>query len=211
MSDLLSAVDALTQPVRSMVIQSNDAGITCTSPVVLPSLLERLQASIQSSMGGSSSGASLASERAPLDTGALFEAMKITAQIDSWCHSAKIMPTHQPANDLRAWYVATLSRPADEAREDFCVKQLGKWARSIEAMMDRPREKELPDDCPTCGAKEWWKAGERYHHPLIVRYRPDDPVGSATAMCRFCEKVWNARELAFELEGHAAGQVAEAG
>lgn len=200
MSDLLGAVDALTKPIISRVIQTNDAGITCTEPtkVELPSLLDQLLASIQSSMGGSTSGASLAFEGAPLNTSALFEAMKITAQIDSWCHAVGIVATHQPAHDLRAWYAMTLARP--ETRE-FETKHLEQWKRTIESLLDPPRQKDLPDACPECGATEWWdpKTGARYHRPLVIRYKPDDP-GDATGMCRACAHVWNARELAFAIE-----------
>lgn len=196
-NELLDAVDALTKPRTSKVVQQNDAGITCTSPVELPPLLEQLEASIRSSMGKGTSGASLAFEAAPLNTAALFEAMKITNQIEQWCRQVNVKATRQPASDLRAWYVATLT--TDEARE-FEAKQLRKWARTIESLLDPPREKDLPDACPSCGAKSWWRDGAEYYRPLIVRYRPADPVGTAMATCRSCEQVWNARELAYQLE-----------
>ena len=199
MTDLLEAVDALTQPRKSKVVQEK-GGITCTSPVELPSLLEQLQLSIQSSMGGSTSGASLAFEGAPLNTAALFEAMKITSQIGDWCRGVKIIPTREPADDLRAWYVATLAINQSPEVETSHIRQLGKWANTIESLLDRPREKDLPDACPVCEASEWWKDGVRYYRPLIIRYRPDEPVGNASAMCRACAETWNARELAFALE-----------
>jgi hypothetical protein len=200
MSDLLSAIDALTLPIKSKVVQQNDAGITCTSPVELPPLLVQLDNAIRSSMGRSTSGASLAFERAPLDTGALFEAMKITEQIEQWCRIVKVKATRQPATDLRAWYVARLPMADDPAGDTFHARQLEKWARTIESLLDRPREKDLPSPCPTCGAKTWWRDGAEYYRPLLVKYRTEDPVGSATAICRSCEAVWNARELAFILE-----------
>ena len=200
MTDLLEAVENLINPRKSKVVQQNEAGITCTSPVDLPSLLDQLELSIQSSMGGSTSGASLAFEGAPLNTAALFEAMKITSQIGSWCHSAKVIATRQPAVDLIAWHVATLAINQSEQVESSQIKQLGKWAKTIESLLDRPREKDLPDACPVCEASEWWKEGVRYHRPLIIRYRPDEPVGNATAMCRACAETWNARELAFAIE-----------
>ena len=202
MSELLDAVEALTKPRKSKVVQSNAAGITCTSVVVLPSLLEQLDQSISSSMGRSTAGASLASQSSPLDTGALFEAMKITSQIEQWCRGVGVRATRSAAVDLPAWYVATLSQRDDHDRH---VRQLQKWAHLIESLLDRPREKDLPDECPQCGAKSWWRDGAEYFRPLIVRYREDDPVGSAMAACRACEKVWNARELAFILEGDTPG------
>lgn len=200
MTDLLEAVEALTKPRTSRVIQSNEAGITCTTTVEVPPLLDQLEASIRSSMGGSTSGSSLAFEGAPLNTGALFEAMKITAQIDSWCHMVGVIALHKPGHDLRTWYAVTLLKPFDTETEAFYIKQMGGWARAITNLLDPPREKELPDDCPNCGAGEWWRDGAKYMRPLVVRYRPDEPVGNATAMCRACADVWNARELAYAIE-----------
>jgi hypothetical protein len=197
MSDLLDAIDRLTKPIRSAVVQSNDAGITCKSPIVLPSLLDQLDEAIQSSMGGNSSGASLASQRSLLDESALFEAMKITTQIGDWCRIVEVRPVHQPAADLKAWHLAIIAKPQRD--DSWHVRQLHKWASRIEAMLDRPREKDLPDACPACGAEEWWKDGSKYIRPLIIRYKPEDEA-KATALCRFCEQTWNARELAFALE-----------
>jgi len=211
MSDLLSAIDALTLPIKSKVVQQNDAGITCTSPVELPPLLVQLDNAIRSSMGKGTSGASLAFEAAPLNTVALFEAMKITEQIEQWCRIVKVKATRQPATDLRAWYVARLAMADDPAGNTFHTKQLEKWARTIGSLLDPPREKDLPDACPTCGAKSWWKDGAEYYRPLVVRYRPTDPIGSATALCRSCEATWSARELAYEIEQEDARHAATSG
>lgn len=194
MSDLLEAVDALTKPTRTKVIQDDGT----VAIIVQDSLLTQLEAAIRSSMGGSTGGASLPSEGSPLDVGALFESVKITAAIGDWCRIEKVQPIRESTPDLLAWHAAYIGRPHDS--DDFYVKQLNGWVRKITAMFDRPREKDLPDPCPTCGAKSWWRDGAEYYRPLVVKYRPDDPVGSATALCRACEKAWSARELAYELE-----------
>ena len=200
MSDLLDAIDQLTKPTRSAVLQSNEAGIICTETtrIELPSLLDQLDNSIRSSMGGNSSGASLAFQGSPLNTAALFEAMKIMSELGSWCRGANLTPGKTPAGNLQAWHVATLSRV--DWDDSWYVKQLHKWAGTITALLNPPREKDLPDSCPVCDASEWWKAGERFYRPLVIRYRADEPVGNATAMCRACAQTWNARELAFAIE-----------
>jgi hypothetical protein len=197
MSELLDAIERLTKPQRSAVVQTNDAGITCKSPIVLPSLLEQMDEAIQSSMGGNSSGASLASQRSLLDESALFEAMKIATQIGDWCRIVEVRPTRQPAPDLKAWHLAIIAKPQRD--DTWHVRQLGKWADRIESMLDRPREKDLPQACPNCGESEWWRDGSKYYRPLIIRYKPEEEA-KATAMCRFCDQTWNARELAFALE-----------
>jgi hypothetical protein len=199
MSDLLYAVEALTKPQTSAVIQTNDAGITCKTRSVLPSLLDQLEAAIRSSMGGEvTSGASLAFEGSPLNIAALYEAVKITSQIGDWCRGAGLVATRDPVHDLKAWHVATLARVGWD--DSANVKQLQKWAHTIESLLDPPREKSLPDSCPVCGAGEWWRDGERFTRPLVIRYRTADPAGKATALCRACAQVWNARELAYAIE-----------
>ena len=199
MTDLLEAVDALTKESRSKVIQ-DDGTIAI---VVQDSLLVQLETAIRSSMGGSTGGASLPSEGSPLDVGALYESLKITAAIGDWCRMVGVKPVRESVPDLLAWHAAYIGRPG--GADEFYIGQLNGWARMITAMFDRPREKDLPSECPTCGAASWWRDGAEYSRPLVVRYRPDDPVGSATALCRSCEKVWTARELAYELEQAEAG------
>ena len=196
---LLTAVEKLTKPIRSKVMQGE-----AVSHVELPPLLVQLDSSIRSSMGGTAAGASLAFEGAPLNTAALFKAMKISSQVIDWCHAMKIKPVRNTRADLLAWYAAFTQTPPDPTVERYRTKVLHGWARSIEEMLNPPRERELPDACPTCEATEWWdmKTGAKYARPLVVRYRPgdDDLIGDAKGFCRACETVWGARQLSFELE-----------
>ncbi|RZU64919.1 hypothetical protein EV379_1230 [Microterricola gilva] len=194
MTDLLEAVEALTKPTRTKVIQDDGT----VAIVVQDALLVQLETAIRSSMGGSTGGASLPSEGSPLDVGALFESLKITAAIGDWCRLVGVKPSRKSVPDLIDWHTAYIGRPSEA--DDFYISQLNGWVRMITAMFDRPREKDLPDPCPVCDAKSWWRDGAEYYRPLVVKYRPDDPVGSATALCRSCETVWNARELAFAIE-----------
>jgi len=196
---LLEAVEDLTNPQVSKIIQEGNL-----VEIRLPSLLAQLDAAIHSSMGGNSAGASLAFEGAPLNTAALFQAMKISSQVRDWCHAVKVVPVKNTAADLSAWFnVFSRSSPELEV-ERYRVKVLHGWAASIRGMLNPPRHRELPDDCPTCGADAWWDArdGHKYTRPLIVQYRPtdEDMIGEAKGMCRACEATWSARGLAFDLE-----------
>jgi hypothetical protein len=205
---LLDAVDNLTKPIRSKVIQDGPAGTgvagQTTATVELPPLLDQMLEAIRSSMGGTTSGASLAHESSPLDTDALFKMMKIASEIRSWCTMAKITPTGDPGENLRAWYVAKLATPMDVEHDRFHVKQMTGWAEQIKAKLDPWRERELPDACPLCGATEWWNKadGLRYTRPLIIRYKPDGPdmVQDAKGFCRACAQVWPVRALAYDIE-----------
>ena len=109
-----------------------------------------------------------------------------------------------PAITLDRWFVKFEGKPHSPEIRAQHTKQLVKWAGQINALLDPPREKDLPSECPTCGAGEWWDAstGAKHTRPLIIRYRPADEgmVKDATGHCRACEKVWNARELAYEIE-----------
>jgi hypothetical protein len=201
---LLVAVEDLTKPLRSKVMQGD-----ALTPVTLPSLLQQLDDAIFSSMGSTASGASLAFEGAPLNTGALFAAMKISSQIRDWCQAVKVRPVKNTSKDLTAWFAAfTLSDPQYEV-EMYRAKVLRGWAGSIRGMLNPPRERELGDDCPICGADSWYdpRDGHKYAHPLIVRYRltDDDMVNDARGHCRSCETVWGVRELAFAIEEREAG------
>ena len=211
---LLLALEALTDPVRTKVIQDGPVGSGLegqkTVQVVLPSLLTQLDDSIRSSLGSGSAGGKLAFEGAILNTAALFTAMKISTQIRDWCVVVKVVPVKDSAKDLRAWYVARMAKPQDDALERAQVKQLHSWAAQIRALLDPPRERDLPNPCPACGASEWWdmKSGARYSRPLVIRYRPTgaDLIQQAKGICRACDEVFNIRELAYAIEQaeHAA-------
>jgi hypothetical protein len=204
---LLLAVEELTKPQRSKVIQDGSV-----HTVTLPPLLERMEAAVHSSMGGTSSGASLAHEGSPLDVDALFKMMKILSQIGDWCRIVKVQPVKNATTDLVAWFAAVPHESRTHEYDKFYIRTLGAWANEIETKLDPWRERELPDSCPVCGADKWFNKsdGLSYHHPLVVKYKPDsdDMVNEAKAMCRFCTEVWSVRELAREIELRDEAQTA---
>lgn len=203
---LLDAVDELTLVTntreRQEVLEDGKVIGFQNVTISLPPLLQQMDEAIRSSMGGSTSGASLAHEASPLDTDALYKLIKIETQIRDWCRMYAVTPTKRPGDDLRAWYVATLTRGLDDAAETFYVKTLGSWAGIIRSKLDPWREKDLPDACPACGARTWWSAGSEFYRPLVIRYKPDEEqmVSRAKAVCRACDEVWNVRELAYAIE-----------
>jgi len=144
-----------------------------------------------------------------LNTAALFTAMRISSQIGDWCHLVGVRPVKDSTVDLRAWYVAILATQGRFENERAQVKQLNAWAGQIRSLLDPPRERDLPDLCPVCGADAWYdpKDGKKYPRPLIIRYRPTgaDMIQQAKALCRACETVWGVRELAYAIE-HPEGE-----
>lgn len=216
--DLLAVIDDLTLvkhlPVTQDIVtivtddegteHTRATGKTRKAHVTLLPLLDQLRDAIRSSIGGTAAGASLAHERSVLDADALQKAMTIASQIGDWCRI--VGARHDRADltgSLRAWYTARLATNPTEAEDDWYRHQLQGWVSFIWSKLDPIRERELVDAvCPVCGADEWWRSGERFRHPLVVKYRTNeaDMIERGRAMCRACEHVWGVRELAYELE-----------
>jgi hypothetical protein len=214
---LLDAVDALTQPIRRLVMQDILEGEHLTGQkavhVELPPLLDQLDEAIRGTVGIGSSG-SLANERSALNADAFHKAVMITTLIRDWATVAKIEYRRDtpPADLLRTWYTRYTQQEHEQDVIGWHIRTMMSWVGQIETMFDPPRTQDLPNACPVCGAKTWWQDGQEYPRPLIITYRDDvDMIGNAKGMCRSCETVWNARELAYTLEhteGHAANDPA---
>lgn len=208
---LLDAVDDLTKPVVSKVIQDGPIGSGLDGAKVvrveLPSLLDQLKDAIGGTVGIGGSK-SLANERSMLDADALYRFALISSMIGEWTRmlGATITPD-DPAKTLRAWYSKYEDKTAG-AGERFYTAKMKAWKSQIEAKLNPARIRELPDACPVCGASDWWDPADkmRYLHPLIIKYRQTDAdmIQQAEALCRACEQVWGVRQLAYELEQVAA-------
>jgi len=206
---LLDAVDALTKPIRSKVIQDGPIGSGLagqkTVTIEQAPLLTQLEDAIRATIGKGGSG-SLANERNMLNVEALHKATIIRSQIREWAQAVNIeaRPPDKTGDILRRWYAAYTLRPTTLDAERFYVRQMETWSGQIEAMFDPPRIHDLPNPCPVCGASEWVNDtdGLRYNRPLIIQFKPDGPdlIQQATGMCRACLKVWSVRELAYAIE-----------
>lgn len=207
---LLQAVDDLTKPIHRHETQDiiRDGHTIGQQRIKLthPPLLTQLENAIRASIGGTTTGATLASERSILDNDALMKFIQIDSQIRDWCRMLKITPTRDPAHNLRAWYTKNHAnqRPNQPDTDSAHIKILGKWAALIRTKMDPWRERELDKTaaCPTCGATSWWRDGHEYYRPLVVRYKATgaDLIQQARVICRSCEAVFGVREAAYEIE-----------
>lgn len=198
-NELLDAVDRLTQPNRSKVIQD-----THTVTLEMPPLLTQLEKAVAGTIGIGGSG-SLASERNMLDSDALEKFLRIRQDIVNWAQDVQAeFHRDDPARTLRAWYVAWNARQHELDVERFHLRKCERWIVEIEAKLDPPRIRELPDRCPTCDAFEWFNPRDkhRYLHPLVVEYRPTGPdmIQEASGVCRACDTRWGVRQLAFDIE-----------
>jgi len=239
MSDLLDAVNALTQPISETIKQpiyqtvldnndrpkTNDTGDIIrvligerTVKLNHAPLLDRLEAAITSTMARHGGGGTDKHARNLLDSQALFECMRIAAAIKDWCGIVGIRATRNPTKDLRAWYVARLATNPDN--DEFYIDQLYKWSRTITAKLNQPRSWELSDPCPVCKANTWVDvADENGHHveivrnrPLTVEYWPDqlDIASTATARCRACGEEWFGGNALVRLREHLDAPLVEA-
>lgn len=200
LTELLDAVDSLTKPA---VLHHTIADSRFTCVVYDTPLLDRLQNEIRFSLSREGSK-SLPNQRVPINSGALMLFMRISSQITDWAHDAKAtVHKGDPGRTLRSWYVAWTQTEREAGSVAGRVRLLTGWEASIRREIEPPRQKDLPDPCPSCGASEWWRDGESYPRPLVVE-SPRNPdrslIDESTAHCRACDKRWGARELAYELE-----------
>jgi hypothetical protein len=160
-NDLLEAVQALTRPqthpVEQDVFEDGKKVGSAKVHVTTPALLVQLEEAIRSSFGGTTLGASDPSTRIPLNSGVLHQMLGIKTLVKDWCSVAAIRPPDNPADALDQWYVAYIGSPREEAAVNWHIRKLHSWAGMIVATLDPPRERELPDACPICGAREWWR------------------------------------------------------
>lgn len=206
---LLIAVEALTKPLRSKVLQDGPIGSGLagqkTVTIEQSPLLTQLEDAIRGTIGKGGSG-SLPNERNMLNNEALHKAIIIRSQVREWAQMVKIevKPPDRTADVLTRWYATYTLRPKTLDAERFYIRQLETWRTQIENMFDPPRIHDLPNACPVCGATEWVNDtdGLKYNRPLIVQFKPDGPdlIQQATGMCRACLKVWSVRELAYAIE-----------
>jgi hypothetical protein len=213
--DLLDNIDKLTQPNRSKIIQDGPVGSGLagqkTVTVELPSLLDQLEAAIRGTIGIGGSG-SLPNERNMLDADALYRFVMIKTAIGDWAaHVKSTVHVGDPSGTLRAWYVKYTQQHRELESVRYYLGKTSGWIYQIEAKLDPPRVRELPDRCPECQADSWWNPSDkhRYLHPLIVEYRPTGPnmIQEAKARCRACATEWAVRQLAYELEQRDAENI----
>lgn len=198
-NDLLDAIDKLTKPNRTKVIQD-----TKTITIELPPLLTQLEDAIAGTVGIGGSG-SLPNERNVLDSDALQKFLTIRSDIIHWAKEvqAEFYPA-DPGRTLRSWYVKWTQRSHTLEMEQMHLRKCVGWSSAITEKLDPPRVRELPDRCPECRADVWFNPIDKhqYLHPLIVEYKPTGPdmIQQAVGRCRACDSRWGVRQLAFEIE-----------
>lgn len=198
MTDLLSAVDALTKPTTSKHMVGD-----LLATVTLPPLLEQLDEAIRSNMGGTTPGGSDPRTRNMVNAGAFMKACQISSQLGDWARSAgSVIVKQDMGATLTKWHAKFIGTPRSAEQEQSYIRRMNGWAAQIIATLDPPKEADLPYNCPVCDASEFWFEGERYYRPLVIRYRPADEgmVEKARAVCRACEATWGVREIQYEIE-----------
>lgn len=163
-------------------------------------LLHQLEEAIASTIGAGAGRAMTAKfALSVLDSGALHQFTIIDTQIRDWCRMIGVTPTRHPAENLRAWYAATLSRRMEPAQVDFYTGVLTGWAGLIRAKLNPPRTMELTAPCPECGATEYTdEDGDVGPFPVKIEYWDGDVsiLERARATCRACDATWKgARQL----------------
>ena len=198
MTDLLDAIDALTLPTHTLVVQwvtdDNGKDHPRNTRIEHEPLLAQLELAIASTIGGGG-GRSMTAKWAlnVLDSDALFQFSVIDSQIRDWCRRAGANPGRHPAENLRTFYAKHIGRLPDERVDRVLTGILRGWAGTIRAKLNPPRTMELTSACPACGSDTWEDTeGQVYRHPITITYQDQDAdiLGSARALCRACDHVW---------------------
>lgn len=210
MSDLLTAVDALTLPSVVKVKQSDGDREWTTECRQVP-LLVQLEAAVAGGIG-SHAGSSPARERMPIDAGALELLSQIDAVVSVWYWSVpNVRLKVDLSTRLRVWYVhhANLVRAGKigAAEDAKTTRMVEGWVSKIRGTFDPPIRLELtemvdgrmvPVACPSpdCGERIAYdpRTGDRII-ALVVEYRElgSETLDQAVASCRACGGEWRGR------------------
>ena len=192
-SDLLDAVDALTKPTRSKVIQGDVVTVVNHDP-----LLRQLEDAVTSAIGNGGGGGSATGS--VINDAALQQLLIIKSQIGDWCRP--VGARHERADSvvsLRRWYAGFIGRNIEA---DFYTRTLRGWAATIQDLLDPPKTVPLAGACPVCKAVNWSGPDDTQRaSPVAVLYDHADPYRSVRAVCRVesCDAEWVGADAVEEL------------
>jgi hypothetical protein len=193
--DLLEAVDALTLPTHTRVVQWHEVDgkdVAQTTRIEHEPLLLQLEQAIASTIGAGGGRAMTAKWALNvLDSDALYSFSLINTTIRDWCRLAGLPRPEHPVQGLRAWYVSRLT--IHDRDDQWVTEQLRAWAGTIRAKLNPSKSIELTFPCPDCGATHWVdNEDQTLPHPLRLQYQEQDPdiLAKAHAQCRACGRVW---------------------
>lgn len=217
---LLSAIERLTLPHRTLVAQQNDAGISCVSEVNHQALLKQLKAAIGGNVGRHAS-AQQAREKAPMNVAAFEKFNEIADQVAKWRKSTESF--RRPVYEelwiaLGRWYLTyendrRKGRVSRAAEAEVEATIFG-WVRDIDNMFDPPNTVEITKRCPICFESWAYNKDGDLITAVVIEYRNlgPDTLTYANGHCRACERIWHGisaiRWLSYELE-HPALSPAE--
>lgn len=143
---LLVAVERMTKPIRTQLVQTNRAGIRCKSEITLPSLLEQLRDAIVGGIGHHAGGSG--SDRLPFDADAACLYRRIALTINQWADYWTGTALYaNPEAALSAWHLsfsnAHRAGIVTDLRKAWFTSQLVEWGMQIEAKFDPATRVEL--------------------------------------------------------------------
>lgn len=238
MSDLLTAVDALTLPSVVKVKQS-DGDREWTTECRQDALLIQLRDAVAGGIG-SHAGASAARERMPIDAGALELWAHIEGVVSSWYwaipdvrlsrREVMMRSGVDVSMRLRVWYVHHANQvragKVSQLADLEVTRMVEGWVSKIRGTFDPVIRldfyelvdgKPMPVACPIeeCGARYAFdpKTGDRII-AVVLEYRDlgAETIDKAVGRCRSCEHEWaggyGVRELAYYLDSRTRREAA---
>lgn len=210
MSDLLTAVDALTLPSVVKVKQS-DGDREWTTDCRQDALLIQLRDAVAGGIG-SHAGSSLARERIPVNADALELFQSIAADVSKWYLTVPGRRGGLVLTDrLRGWYVHHANEVRAGKVSQFTdlevTRKVEGWVSKIRGTFDPPIRLELtevidgrmvPVACPAADCGERFAFDRRTGDQviaLVVEYRElgVETLDQAVASCRACGGEWRGR------------------
>ena len=196
--DLLDAMDAITKPVRSAILQDElDANGTHVGQKLVrrvdPPLLRQLRLAITGDLGSHGNGGKAAHERTPFDVTSFTMYEDIDGRVRSWLLDAQIVPRPGVKVEglLRQWFPVWTAKILPDGLVERHTAILTRWASSIRDLLEPPTKQELTDPCPLCG--QMWAvvgSGEEIESVralwAVWRRTQDDSYG----LCRACDHMW---------------------
>ena len=198
-ADLLTAVEALTKPIRSAFMQHEVTGTdrNARAEGIVKredaSLLEQLRQAITSDLGGGAGSARPARERTSLDVAAFSLYEDIDGRVRAWLLDVGVRPSSKAelGSILTRWYILWKQKHVEDSAIRAHQLILERWASSIRDLLDPPVKQEITSPCPSCGAM-WATVGKGEETEsvralwAVWRENAEESYG----LCRSCDKVW---------------------
>ena len=211
LDDLLALVDRLTMQHRSTVGVETEDGGEAKVTIKHDPLLDQLRAAVWSEKRNRPGAGGIPSERNVIDSDALEQYEKISAQIARlYKETTSAAPFATPSENLRSWFVAfKMQIEMQKVSSQIAHEKLRKVAAmvsAIETKLNPPTILEITAPCPRCGVAYGNDQDGVYRRAIVIESRVAEQksLDKSRARCVACGAVWvhgrGMRQLRWEID-----------